>query len=103
MTCVLHSWWSRLWSGLVWFLFFSPLAFLRYTGPDLTVYTQHSGLAASVCEEAFVQMCDEDRLIYMYEIQICKGVYCTVMFLLDAHMCVLVPCVSVWVRVLGFM
>lgn len=31
-----------------------------------------------------------------------RGVYCTVMFLLDAHMCVLVPCVSVWVLMLGF-
>lgn len=95
-------------SGLVWFLFFFfsfsfPWHFLDTHGQILPQYTQHSGLAASVCEEAFVQVCDEERLIYMYEIQICKGVYCTVVFLLDAHMCVLVPCVSAWVLMLGFM
>lgn len=50
-----------------------------------------------------MQVFDEKRLIYIYEIQKCKGVYCTVMFLLDAHMCVLVPCVSVWVLMLSFM
>lgn len=50
-----------------------------------------------------MQACDGERLIYMYEIQICKGVYSTVMFLLDVHVCVLVPCVSAWVLMLGFM